>query len=247
MAQISILTTQNVYVNFQIADIGDRLLGFVIDVLIQIGYLFVLSVLKNSGIFTTDVSSLVELVLYLPIIFYTLVSEYFMNGQTIGKKVAKTKVIRLDGGEPTIGNYVILWLFRLVDIWLVVVGLIVILLSSKGQRIGDMLAGTTVVKIKFKYPLELMLPAIPEDDSNYEIVFQQVANLSDDDIRIIRDAYKNASYTGNYLLLDSLATKTKQFLGISTSMDDSKFIRIIIQDYNHFHSDPANSFAGNMR
>ena len=71
-----------------------------------------------------------------------------MNGQSVGKRILKIKVISLDGSQPSIGQYFIRWLFRLVDFALTaqVGGLICVAVSKNKQRIGDIVAGTTLIK-----------------------------------------------------------------------------------------------------
>ena len=241
MAEISFITTQNVKISYRLADLGDRILGFLIDWGIKILYKLILLGIGISGSFNSSTGLFFYVLIYMPIIFYSLVFEYFLNGQTPGKMIVKTKVIREDGGQPTFGQYSIRWLFRVVDMFLLI-GLIVAGVSKKIQRIGDMLAGTVVVKMKLKYPLEDLLPPIPDDD-HYHIVFIKAAELTDSDMRIIRDAYKNAISTGNMLLLDNLALKTQQVLGIQSNMEPGKFIRTIMDDYSYYHSDPSSTFA----
>ena len=241
MAEISFITTQNVRISYRLADLGDRILAFILDQLIKLVYYFILAGLGISGAFSSTGGIYTLVLIYLPMVFYSLLFEYFLNGQTPGKMVLKIKVIREDGGHPTFGQFAIRWLFRIVDTFLLIV-LIVAGMSKKIQRIGDILAGTVVVKMKLTYPLENLLPVIPEDD-NYHIVFMKAGELTDADMRIIRDAYKNAMSTGNRELLENLAIKTRQVLGIEANMESGKFIRTIIDDYNHYHSDPANTFA----
>ena len=55
-------------------------------------------------------------VIGLPVMFYSLIQESLWEGQTIGKKLMKVKVIKLDGYQAGFGDYLIRWLFRLIDI-----------------------------------------------------------------------------------------------------------------------------------
>lgn len=238
MSEVSIETTQNVRVNYQIAELGDRILGQVIDVSMKAVYTIIILIIYSKFRFLQEYWFLVFILFMFPA-FYSLLTEYFLNGQTFGKMVAKTKVIKLDGGEAGLGNYILRWLFKIIDDN-VFIGMIVIGVSQKGQRVGDIVAGTTVIKLKKNQSYTQILPEIPDD---YQIVFQEVAKLSDSDYNIIRDAYSKAYLSLNYVILDGLARRIKDVLGIKTDMKDTDFIRTILKDYNFYHSDPFNTFA----
>ena len=56
-----------------------------------------------------------DVIIFLPITFYSLYTEILMDGQTVGKKVLQLKVINEDGFKPSITDYVIRWFLRIVD------------------------------------------------------------------------------------------------------------------------------------
>ena len=70
------------------------------------------------------------------------------TGQTIGKKVMSIKVVKEDGKKLTMSDAIIRTVLRIVDALptAYIIGLIVMLVSQKKQRIGDMAARTIVVK-----------------------------------------------------------------------------------------------------
>jgi uncharacterized RDD family membrane protein YckC len=75
-------------------------------------------------------------------IYYGL-SELFLRGQTLGKRMSGIRVVRLDGFALDPGGILVRNIFRVIDhlppLWLVP------LVSKKSQRLGDMVAGTVVV------------------------------------------------------------------------------------------------------
>jgi uncharacterized RDD family membrane protein YckC len=75
-------------------------------------------------------------------IYYGL-SELFLRGQTLGKRLWGIRVVRLDGFALDPGGIFVRNIFRVIDhlppLWLVP------LVSKKSQRLGDMVAGTVVV------------------------------------------------------------------------------------------------------
>ena len=95
MSLIAINTSQNVNINFNTASIGDRILAFVIDMLIKGAYLLVLFLvffkLFNFGVIIDSLDNwsamAIIIIITFPIYIYTLVCESMMEGQTFGKKI----------------------------------------------------------------------------------------------------------------------------------------------------------------
>jgi hypothetical protein len=127
--------------------------------------------------------------------FFDLICEIWLNGQSIGKRARNIKVIKLDGSAPTIGAYILRWIFRIIDFsifgqW---VGVVAIAAGGKGQRLGDMVAGTTVVRIEPKVSLDALRQ--PVLDEAYEVMIPEVSLLSDADIEIIRQVIQRVEET----------------------------------------------------
>ncbi|MFM8912399.1 MAG: RDD family protein [Flammeovirgaceae bacterium] len=101
MHTISVRTTQNVFIHYPLASLGDRILGYLIDLLINIIYFIaIIAIVIN---FDLKNSWVIGAVLVLPFLFYKLLFEIFMNGQTPGKRAMNIKVVRTDGTPATIG------------------------------------------------------------------------------------------------------------------------------------------------
>ncbi len=162
-------TPERVPLAFALASIGNRFLAVAIDHFIQYAaiILVVLGFLSIMGIGLFDGDSSVAGVLQemskwtiaiLIIIIFLLFTGYFIffewlwNGQTPGKKLLKLRVIREDGRPVTLWEAMARNLLRIFDAvpGLVVpiysIGLIIIFLSSRDQRIGDIFAGTVVIR-----------------------------------------------------------------------------------------------------
>lgn len=101
MNSIDINTSQNVNISFDPASIGERILAFIIDMVIKVAY-FVVIYLVIAYIFglkllkITDQWSLMAIfaIISLPVNLYTLLFESFMEGQTPGKRIMKIKVVK---------------------------------------------------------------------------------------------------------------------------------------------------------
>ncbi|RNI30076.1 RDD family protein [Rufibacter immobilis] len=235
MDTIKIKTTQNVEVEYAIASVGDRILAYLIDVVVGFGWL-VICFLVFAFLFQPSAPSTAALIAVVvmamaPFVFYHLLCEIFMNGQSLGKRAKDIKVIKLNGQSPGIGDYLLRWLFRIIDIsFYGVVAIACIAITGKGQRLGDLAAGTSVIKttaVKRRNPFQVKL------EEDYVIVFQEVALLSDKDMALLRKLLAKAMEHRNEVLLNSIAERAKQVMGVQPNMTDRDFLKTIIKDYHH--------------
>ncbi|WP_445455080.1 RDD family protein [Flavobacterium sp. HNIBRBA15423] len=242
MSQLTITTTQNVTINFTAASVGERLLGQVLDLLVIIAYSVVAGyVIDYSGL-GNYISSMdywsemaVYIVIYLPVFFYTLIQESLWEGRTIGKRIMKIKVIKIDGYQAGFGDYLIRWLFRLIEVLppLTVVGLIAIIFNGKNQRIGDMGAGTAVISLKNNININHTI--LQEVNEDYVPIYPLVIKLSDNDMRIIKETFEIAVKNRDYSTLIKLREKVIAVTGIKNqSGNDQDFIRTLLKDYNFY-------------
>ncbi|MDT8415843.1 MAG: RDD family protein [Flavobacteriaceae bacterium] len=237
MDSFQIETAQNIQISQQVAGIGDRVLAFIIDILVIFIYylVFVYFIIINMGGNFSDHYWLI-FVLTLPIMLYSLLLETFFNGQTVGKMALNIRVVKRDGTQPAFSNYLIRWLLRILDILLSSGGLAVlmIMVGGKGQRLGDLAAGTAVIKEGLYRPpsLEKFSKIVP--DSNYQPVFLEVGGLKDQDARNIRKIYYNAKAKGNHNVIVKLHHKITEMLQIKTDMKPIDFVETILTDYQYF-------------
>lgn len=248
---IQIDTTQNVTIEYEVAGLGDRLLASLLDLAIKIGYL-VLMLLLGSALYRFITSLMYENVRFVlmiifilfPLMFYTLAFELFMDGQTIGKRTLKIKVVKLDGTPATAGSFIIRWLLRLIDINIFMGGIAIltILINGKGQRLGDIAAATTVIKLKPRAHLsDTLLVSVP---TNYQPKYMQVTQLSDKDMNIIKDTFEKCKRYHDRETIGMLYTKVINLLGIENEIKQTEyldtiyrkqleFLDTIIKDYFH--------------
>lgn len=237
MSQIQIQTTQNVALSFTPASVGDRILAHLIDWVIFIAW-FLIFALLYSGLGSLLLGSKIGIVFFvvfmlLPVMLYDLIFEVFMNGQSLGKRAMSVRVLALDGTSPTLGAYLMRWIFRLVDtgIFGSMVALIVTAVNGKGQRLGDIAAGTAVVKLKETVSLaQLRQEKIQE---GYVPMFSEASLLSDSDIVTIRAVLKKGSEENNSILVREAAQKVKEVIGIQSDMDNMEFLKQVLQDHTY--------------
>jgi uncharacterized RDD family membrane protein YckC len=240
MNTIRINTTQNIELEYELAGAGERIVAWLIDVVIFIAYFIVVSVIINA---TAGIDNFVRnnpwlsFLFLIPFVFYNLFCDTIFNGQTVGKKVMSIKVVSLNGNQPSVGQYMIRWLFRLIDIYTFngLPAFICVIASEKKQRIGDMVAGTTLIKTSPRTVFQQTIYA-PTPDVNYTVSFPEVVNLSDADVQLIREVQMHILKTGNLYLAYPTAEKIKNLLHVQTNLEAAHFLNVVIADYNHLTS-----------
>jgi uncharacterized RDD family membrane protein YckC len=235
MSEIQINTTQNVKINFRASGVGERLIAFIIDMVIKFGYLYAMGTLFDAFDNMDQWSQIgLNTILSLPVVFYTLVLESLMGGQTVGKRLMKIKVVKIDGYQTSFSDYVVRWFFRIVDVYLLGLGFFVIIFSKNGQRFGDMAAGTSVILLKDS--VDMSHTILEELKADYQPTYPTVIKLSDNDARIIKETFVSARKTNDYKTLIKLRNKIIEVAEIKNVKHnrDIDFIDVILKDYNYY-------------
>jgi len=245
MTEIQITTTQNVSLSFKPAGLNYRILAWLIDVLVKIAYIGVIGYLFFGLLklgkyldslvadYWTNIAILI--LLLLPVIFYTLVLETLLGGQTIGKKIIKIKILKIDGCQTGFLDFFIRWVTRVIDVSLFsgIIALIFIGSSKKGQRLGGIASGTVVVDLRNKVNIShTILDENLEDD--YKPIYPTVIKLSDNDVRIIKEYFIKAKNKNDHGLLLKLKQKIVMVIGQEPSVNITAkdFITTVLKDYN---------------
>jgi len=145
-----VATPERVSFDYQVAGLGTRTIAQVLDLLIVFGILIAIYFVAIAALVVgSDAATLIFLIGSFVVIFgYFWVSEALWSGQTVGKKALRLRAVG-DRGEPlTFAQAGIRNIVRIVDFlpYGYGVGLIVLFANGKGKRLGDLAAGTIVVK-----------------------------------------------------------------------------------------------------
>lgn len=235
MQTISVRTTQNVFIQYPLASVGDRILGYLVDQLIFVVYVFIVIAIAQS-IDMEQIWLLIAL-LSIPYILYRLLFEIFMNGQTPGKRAMQIKVVRINGTPATVGDYVLRWIFGLIELNIAsgLIAMLSVIIGGKGQRLGDLVAGTTVIKL-IEQRQATAQEVFVSPENNYEVSFPQAVQLNPSDIELIQRSLEINRDLGNQKPMLAITEKVKTQLGVKTDMPPIKFLYVLIKDYNHLTS-----------
>jgi uncharacterized RDD family membrane protein YckC len=236
MEIITVHTAQNIDIDYEIGGLGERILGLLIDYGIFIPFVIIGSIVAASiGGVATGVYFIALGVIF---VFYDLLCETFFNGQSFGKRVMKIRVISLDGARPKFSQYLLRWLFRVVDLTITsgLGALITAALSENGQRIGDMVAGTILVRTVPRTKMDNIV--FNNVENSYEPVFDQAGQLNDTDISLIHEVIQAYFKTGNTTVVYTMAEKLKSHLLVTvpSTMNNLLFLQTIVKDYSHIMS-----------
>jgi uncharacterized RDD family membrane protein YckC len=185
--RVTIATPEGVELELVLAGLGSRFTAALLDVVIQLGAIFALAIVLAPGGDSGYVLAAFFVAAFLILFAYDIVLETWNRGRTVGKLAAGLRVVRT-GGEPigfltaAVRNFL-----RLADFLpaFYVVGVITILVTSRNQRLGDLAAGTLVVRERRPavMPAATYLPAAPADAPFLE---WDVSGVSADDLATLR-------------------------------------------------------------
>ena len=267
MATIKVPTNFNIDLEFEIPEFYRRFIALLIDMIIEYFYLRIaINIyshyqrnLKYDDAGTQHNLWAIGLLLFLPIMIYHVVLEITMNGQSIGKKITGMRVVDENGGKASISQFIIRWLLRLSDLWMVAIlfflasdpqfqntetvfivvfglaflitDIVLVVSSKKGQRIGDILAKTILIKTNTKGSIEDTV--FIEVADSYVPSFPQIMQLSDKDINAIKSILETARRKSDFRMAEAASNKIKAHLKIESSQSPFDFLDVLLKDYNY--------------
>jgi uncharacterized RDD family membrane protein YckC len=251
MLEVKLDTGFNIEVDFLIAPFIKRLLAWIIDGVVIIAYFIVGSWLLRTAMGPGWALAEWKPVLFsLPPLFYHLLCEIFLNGQSIGKRTMHIKVIAADGGQPSVSQYLIRWLFRMIDfpVWifgfiaygalpwwtaiLIFGGIACLIATPYSQRIGDVAAGTLLIDTRTRTSWEDTV--FTELAENYQPRYPQVMQLSDKDVNTLKGIINSVRKKSDYDLSIRIASRIRSKLQIEDNQDSLEFLQTLLTDYNYY-------------
>ncbi len=243
--KIRIQTAQNVEIEYEVAGLGYRLQAALIDAAIFVGYyaaIYILYVPLGFGGPGTAWTVYILAAPPVPLLLYPLICELVLDGQTVGKRAMNLKVVRVDGGEPSIGAYLLRWIFWIVEAnplvavtGLGAISIVSVVTSRYGQRVGDIAAGTTVVRMQKdeNRPIEISRLGDNLLPTNAEVLFPTASRLSPEQVGAIREVIEAAESGVDSDIYTPLAYGIADVIGVPTATTGipESFVRRVLDDY----------------
>lgn len=193
----SIVTPEAVAVDLDVAGLGSRFGAAAIDLTIQtamgVSFGIALAAPATRGLPSAAIVAIAALGFFSIGLAYFPLCEGLWSGRTPGKYVAGLRVVQSDGQPLTLGSNLVRNLIRIVDFLpaYYMIGAAVMLFSRRSQRLGDLAAGTIVVREK-KLPQPGLLA--PPDPTQLEYDPRlNVMRLNEQDYSLVRQYLQRRS------------------------------------------------------
>ncbi len=230
MKYIDISTSHNISIRYELATTAIRVLAWGIDIFFLILYSILISTVAFQSTF------LFYFLIFFVFAFYHLAFEILNNGQSPGKQILKIKVVTLHGRTAKSQDYFLRWIFRTLEIagCFGIIASMYISSTEKNQRIGDMLAQTTVIKLRSNqlYNLNAL---VQMGEKQRKIKYPKVTMYNDTDMMLVKDAmhrYKKNPSDENRKFLSTLAGRISKDLDVNLDIrTQSQFLETVLADY----------------
>ncbi len=240
MPNIDIRTTQNVTIEYELASLRDRFFAFLLDLFI---YSVAMMVFWQVVIFLVGDAitgwggAVISMSYMIGLLVYHLGSDMLGNGQSLGKRALGIRVVRLDGLEPGMGEYLLRSILLLLDFSFTAGALGGILIGStyKHQRLGDLAANTTVVRNTGQLAFRLNDILKINTLENYEPQYPAVRQMTEADMLLIKNLlgrYQQLQNDAHAAAIREAAVNICQQLNIQSPKGNHvEFLKTLIRDY----------------
>lgn len=239
-------TPENIEFAYDIAGIGSRFLAAMIDtflILIAQGIILFVAGLAVSSfeIGQSILTALAAVVGFVILWGYYIVFEMVWSGQTPGKRSVGLRVVR-EGGRPitfvasAIRNFI-----RLVDFLpaLYGIGVVAMFIDTRARRLGDLAAGTLVVKERANVTLESLeakpfQPANTASGQPLQLTISNINLLNDQDYMLVQEFLRRRTELGREArqrLGMQLASGLQARLGLPQGGDIEGFLQYVVTEY----------------
>jgi uncharacterized RDD family membrane protein YckC len=226
------VTPEAVTISVDVAGLGSRMIAWLVDSLIQLA--IVVPILIGVG--TGDVSHMVEIVVIYAVFFlivwaYYPLFEFFWQGRTPGKRAQRLRVVRTDG-QPAGGAAILVRnLVRIVDVILLpFLAVISMLVTARAQRLGDLAAGTMVVREGRLVAPEAI--ASPGDAGLPTVDATGLSEREHDVIRSFLSRRASLDPTARHRLAGQLAASVRGRVGsVPDGLSDEAMLEAVSQSY----------------
>lgn len=216
-----IITPEAVVLEVETAGVSARVMSGAIDLLVQLGIFFVASfVVRLVGAVPggSDSTTFWAILVAVVLMGYPVVLETLWRGRTVGKKAMGLRAVTIEGAPIRLRHALLRMMGGLVDRFLPpigVTGTLMVLGTRRHQRVGDMMAGTVVIRDpdRTALPQALWFP-VPPGYEAYAAGIDPTA-MTDEQYTVLRTfLVRNREFTpdARYRLAAELAERVSRTL-----------------------------------
>lgn len=232
----TISTPEGLELELTLAGLGSRMISFIIDTALQYAIIALAALVFILPTALAEAGLLLGISLFLIVVAFVLLGGYDISfevlngGRTPGKLWTGLRVVRDDGGPITLGPSAVRNLLRLVDGMLTLnLGYVLaVVFSSRNQRIGDMAAGTLVVRERRGRE---EAPAVRSRDHDVEA--WDVATVSEDELSAVRRFLERrttlAASARQRIAWELVRRLRPKVGGAPDAMDPESFLEALVQ------------------
>jgi uncharacterized RDD family membrane protein YckC len=230
--RLAIATPEGVEVELTLANIGSRFIAggidFVIQALVIVALALVLQPAGDAGI------AIFSSAMFAVIFFYDVLFEVLGRGKTPGKRWTGLRVVRSGGRPITLVRSALRNILRIVDVLpaFYAVGMVTIFISPRNQRLGDLAAGTHVVRDRHGGRREPVAPAPPTGADLGAAATWDVSAVSAHDVAAVRaflDRRETLRNPARAEIAAELARRLRPRVGgAHEELDDEHFLELLV-------------------
>lgn len=243
-------SAHHVKVEYELASPMQRLAASMIDTVMFIIYFVIVSMAMGLGdIFSAYGTELFFklLIIKLPWIFYNPIIEYATSGQSVGKMLLGIRVVTVNGERPGLREVFTRWVFRADWVWIAadlfiliwlgigIMGFIFSGTSELRQRMGDIMAGTLIIRNKSSLVYNLNDVLSIKSLDNHQPTYPQVTRFTDEDMLLIKNTIQRVQMNPNSetkKFAIELADESARLIGLEeTPPKRMEFLQTLLQDY----------------
>ncbi len=259
--EFQVHTPEAVSISYVVAGIGSRFAAALLDMIIEVVLLVLILVGATELAPFTSAGSTIATVLAITLLFlliwgYYLLFEAFWNGQTPGKSALRIRVIKTSGHPIGFTESAIRNLLRLAD-WLpsfYAIGVITMFVNRESRRLGDLAAGTVVVKVPKRLRPSTALPhamplsraAPPRGTTDPDEALWNLRALSSSDISLVErflDRVASLPMDARQRVGDQIADNIAARIGAREQSDAAVFLRRVLELQRSEEAEPPNPYA----
>ena len=197
----SIVTPEAVVLDFELAGVASRSIAIVVDIIVQLLALLALVFVVGLAAAGSDVVGIVVLLvgLILVIIGYPVAMETLNNGRSFGRMIVGTRVVTVEGAPVRFRHAFIRALLAIVDLFASsgAIAVVTALVTRRGQRLGDLVAGTMVIRERKDVGSGWMQPIFAAPHLVVWAKDMDTSPLGDDGYQVVRDYLRRVPDLGD--------------------------------------------------